>query len=226
MKIIGINRYGIMNLIISPVAFFLIGVSVVAAVALPIVRPLMASVELVVRDNPPQFDWVPRDSFAEIVEEDLPEANDPIQPAPLTIPAHGERYGQLRISSAGIDAPMYFGDSKRELSQGIGTYLGGGIPGEGRTILVSTHNNMDFHTLGDVKVGDEVLISTTYGKYVYKVVDIKLTTNVDTTAYDFDRKDENLIMYTCYPFDMLGLTPQRYFVYANYVSGPKLDLAF
>ena len=34
---------------------------------------------------------------------------------------------------------------------------------------------------------------------------------------------ENLILYTCYPFDALGFTPNRYFVYAKYVSGPVLD---
>jgi sortase A len=226
MKKKGKKKLGILNLIISPVIFFFLAAAIATAVAMPVAGPLMSSVQLVVRSEPPEFDWVPRDSFAEVVEEELPETNDPIEPAPLDIPAHGERFAQLTIKSAGIDAPMYFGDSKRELSQGIGTYLGAGIPGEGRTILVSAHNNMDFHTLGDVSVGDEVLISTTYGKYVYQVVDIRLTTNVDTTAYDFDRKDENLIMYTCYPFDMLGLTPNRYFVYANYVSGPKLDLAF
>lgn len=30
-------------------------------------------------------------------------------------------------------------------------------------------------------------------------------------------------MYTCYPFDALGLTTQRYFVYAKLVSGTPID---
>lgn len=30
-------------------------------------------------------------------------------------------------------------------------------------------------------------------------------------------------MYTCYPFDELGLTTQRYFVYAKLVSGTPID---
>ena len=29
--------------------------------------------------------------------------------------------------------------------------------------------------------------------------------------HDFTRTDENLILYTCYPFDALGFTPNRYF---------------
>ena len=39
------------------------------------------------------------------------------------------------------------------------------------------------------------------------------------------RTDENLILYTCYPFDSLGYTPFRFFVYADYVSGPALTIA-
>ena len=31
-----------------------------------------------------------------------------------------------------------------------------------------------------------------------------------------------LILYTCYPFDMLGLTPKRFFVYAEQISGPTV----
>ncbi|MDR1643772.1 MAG: class D sortase [Clostridiales bacterium] len=226
MKRRGKKKLGVVNLILSPILYFSVAAGVTTAVAMPLAKPLMSSVELVVMNEPPQFDWVPRDSYAEVAVEELPATNDLIEPAPLDIPAHGERYGQLTITTAGIDAPMFFGDTKRELSQGVGTYLGAGIPGEGRTILVSAHNNMDFHTLGEVKIGDEVLVNTTYGRYVYKIVNTRVTTNVDTTAYDFARKDENLIMYTCYPFDMLGLTPDRYFVYADYVSGPQLDLAF
>ena len=30
-------------------------------------------------------------------------------------------------------------------------------------------------------------------------------------------------MYTCYPFDALGFTQERYFVYASYTSGPVLE---
>lgn len=45
----------------------------------------------------------------------------------------------------------------------------------------------------------------------------------DRTAYDLSADYENLIMYTCYPFDALGLTPQRYFVYAKLVSGTPID---
>ena len=34
--------------------------------------------------------------------------------------------------------------------------------------------------------------------------------------------EENLVIYTCYPLSTLGLTSKRYFVYAEYVSGPVI----
>ena len=59
--------------------------------------------------------------------------------------------------------------------------------------------------------------------YTYEVTDTKILDYQDSTAYDFTRQDENLILYTCYPFDALGFTPNRYFVYAKYISGPVID---
>ena len=59
--------------------------------------------------------------------------------------------------------------------------------------------------------------------YTYTVEECKVLEYNDTSAYDFTRTDENLILYTCYPFDALGFTSQRYFVYASYTSGPMLD---
>ena len=58
---------------------------------------------------------------------------------------------------------------------------------------------------------------------VPKVTETKILDYRDSSAYDFSREDENLILYTCYPFDAMGFTPDRFFVYARYISGPVLD---
>ena len=50
---------------------------------------------------------------------------------------------------------------------------------------------------------------------------MKVVEASDETAYDFGIDHEQLIMYTCYPFDMLSSTPYRYFVYAELISGPE-----
>ncbi len=144
----------------------------------------------------------------------------------MVYPKKGDQYGKIVIEGTSVDAPLYYGDSTYELNRGAATYadsIGAGIPGENETILVAAHNNTFFNGLQDVKEGDVITISTHYGEYRYKVTEMKIADYRDTTTYDFTRQEENLILYTCYPFDALTLTPQRYFVYAEYVSGPMID---
>ena len=94
---------------------------------------------------------------------------------------------------------------------------------EGKTILLAGHNNTFFNDLQHAEAGATVTITTHYGVYTYEVTGTEILDYQDETAYDFTRTDENLILYTCYPFDALGFTPNRFFVYAKYVSGPLLD---
>ena len=143
----------------------------------------------------------------------------------ITYPRPGDRYGEISIDGTTVSAPLYYGDDTATLNKGVGTYkddIGVGIPGEGKTILLAGHNNTFFNGLQQVEIGDIVTIETHYGTYTYEVTDMQVKDYQDSTAYDFSRTDENLIMYTCYPFDALGFTPDRYFVYAKYVSGPVL----
>ena len=144
----------------------------------------------------------------------------------ITYPSKGDRYGRITIAGTTVDAPVYYGDTNSILNRGVGTYVdssGAGIPGESKTILMAGHNNTFFNDLQSVEVGDVVTIETHYGTYTYTVERCEVRDYQDTTTYDFTRTDENLILYTCYPFDALGFTPNRYFVYASYTSGPELD---
>ena len=91
--------------------------------------------------------------------------------------------------------------------------------------MAAGHTGTFFHELGSVQPGMELRITTYYGEYVYEVTEAAVHEATDETAYDFSRTDENVILYTCYPFDSLGYTPFRFFVYADYVSGPALTIA-
>ena len=138
----------------------------------------------------------------------------------------GDRYADITISGTNVNAPVYYGDTNKILNQGVGTYMensSAGLPGEGKTILLSGHNNTFFNDLQHAEEGATVTITTHYGVYTYEVTETKILDYQDSSAYDFSREDENLILYTCYPFDAMGFTPDRFFVYARYISGPVLD---
>ena len=148
---------------------------------------------------------------------------DSVPSSLITFPKNGDRYGELTIESADIiKAPVYFGDSKKILGKGIGQYAGSVFAGSGGTVLMSGHNNAHLHTLGLAQVGDTVLFSTNYGDYVYEITETAVRNSMDSAAFDLGAEIENLVIYTCYPFDTLGLTSKRYFVYCKYISGPKI----
>jgi sortase A len=140
----------------------------------------------------------------------------------VEFPGIGKQFGELSVSGTNVDAKLFFGDGKVPLRNGVGIYAGSFIPGYGRTILVAGHNNTFFNGLKNVSKGDVVKISTSYGNYKYTVTGTKLTTDEDKSAYDLNSKKENLILYTCYPFDSIGLTNKRFFVYAEKTSGPTI----
>lgn len=174
----------------------------------------------------------PQDLFDEaaaaLADSAETDAQQTIPLSSITYPGDGDRYGRLTISGTTVDAPLYYGDGNAILNQGVGTYKDDdrvGIPGEGRTVLLAGHNNTFFNDLQSVAAGDVVTVETHYGTYTYTVERCEIYDYQDATSYDFTRTDENLILYTCYPFDALGFTPNRYFVYASYTSGPALDAA-
>lgn len=138
-------------------------------------------------------------------------------------PLYSNMFGELIIEDCGIDANLFFGDGDVSLRNGVGVYGGSFIPGYGKTILVAGHNNTYFNGLKYAEKGQKVVIKTSYGNYEYEITSTAVKDMNDSTAYDLNADYENLIMYTCYPFDELGLTKQRYFVYAKYLSGPRID---
>ncbi len=142
-----------------------------------------------------------------------------------TMPSGNDRYGKLSISGTEVSCDLFYGTDNSVLDAGAGTYegFGAGIPGENCSIFIMAHNNTYFNDLKSAKVGATVTITTHYGDYVYRVVDTAIVENTDSTAYDLSRTDENLILYTCYPFDALGFTSQRYLVYCEFVSGPEIN---
>ncbi len=142
-------------------------------------------------------------------------------------PSFGDKLGTLTItgeSGTYVDTALYFGDDAEQLRNGVGVYLGSSLPGYGSTVLVAGHNHTWFKPTKNAAVGDTVTITTYYGVYVYKITEIAVKQSNDESHYDLLADGENLVMYTCYPFGSIGITPTRYFIYGEYVSGPMINV--
>ena len=135
----------------------------------------------------------------------------------------GDKWGKMNIQGwEKSDIPVIFGDGKRFLRDGAGTWAGSRLCGQDGKLVLCAHVTTWFYELEDCKVGDEVTIETYYGTYKYEVTETMVFDRYDPAILKNTDGDETLVLYTCYPFNALGLTSQRYFVYGEYVSGPRV----
>ena len=139
----------------------------------------------------------------------------------VEFPKYSESFGRVEIEALGTNLPLIFGDSNYQLSRGLCQYAGSSFPGLGSTVLIGGHNSSFLYNLKEIKVGDRIKITTNYGVFIYCVTHTAVKTNSDKTAYDLGAKKENLVLYTCYYGDgNLGVSSKRFFVYADFLSGP------
>ena len=146
----------------------------------------------------------------------------------LTFPKYGDEYGELTIPSANIVSPLYVGDDTTNLLYGAGQYYGSVFPGDTGKTVISGHNNSIFKTLGQAQIGDTITLDLSYGTYVYEISNLEVKSGSDHSIVEpIETEDNVLTLYTCYPFNYIGLTPDRYVVTAHLVQGqPLSDIPF
>ena len=215
------TKIGGKSFIILPSIFFVV-IYLLAYLAMLPSSNMLSAAGLMFSDSARNYSTEYANIFVPVSENSTDSSNKlPI--SEIQYPKTGEQFGELIIEDCSIDNKLFFGDGNVALRNGVGIYNGSFIPGYGKTILVAGHNNTYFNGLKNAKAGQTVTIKTSYGNYTYEITDTAVKKATDTSAYDLSANEENLIMYTCYPFDELGLTDQRFFVYAKYVSGPQID---
>lgn len=134
-------------------------------------------------------------------------------------PTMGKQYGIITSKDVKLKAPLIYGDTDDVFERGAGQYIGGGKPGDGKTILVGGHDLSFFAPLEKIKKGNIIEVSTSYGEYKYEVTGTKVAKANDLKATKLGDKGERLVIYTCYPFGkVLGSRDERFFVYAKEVS--------
>lgn len=140
--------------------------------------------------------------------------------------AWGQAYGTITCDAIGLNASLIWGDDQSLLNQRGGVYQYPGSYQVGVTggHLLCSHNDSVFSLLQYVSIGDNFVVDTDYGEYVYSVTLAKpgyVSSDASTVIADdgtvlvnFKDGIDKLIMYTCYPFDCYSPTKQRYVVQA------------
>lgn len=203
--------------IIIPLAFVFIGIAIYFFAIKPIEELANAKWKLATIKGGPGFD----NEFNEnlIKANEVANGGKGFQDKKMDVPAIGTYYGKLICEEISLNVPLYYGDTEEILKNGVGQYTGSGLPGYDKPILIGGHDATFFQPLEKVKDGDILKIVTNNGIYSYQVTDEKIYNHDDQSAYDLKKEEEQIILYTCYPFGALtGSTDQRYFVYGKKIE--------
>lgn len=113
----------------------------------------------------------------------------------------GKKWATISVEYLGAkDIPVYEGDTETILNYGIAHYYFSKFPGQNGNCVLSFHVNRQkqLYYLEDLPLGENIIINTSYGKYVYKVVSKDIFERNDT-KYIIRNEGEMLTIYTCYP---------------------------
>src|SRR5215471_3669698 len=124
---------------------------------------------------------------------------------------------RLSFPSLNTDYVVLNEDSAEDLLLGPAHVPGSADPGQKGNCIIAAHRDTHFSILKNLKYGDEVTVERRGEAYRYRIFDIKIVKQADTSLYGAT-EDPVLTLVTCYPFFMVGAAPKRYVVRAKLIG--------
>lgn len=132
-------------------------------------------------------------------------------------PETGEKIGELYLPKLKSSLPIYEGTDENELEKGVGHFADSVLPGEADNAVLSGHRDTVFRRLGEIGVGDQLIVRTSAGEFTYKVNKVRIVDKDDRTVI-VPKPKATLTISTCYPFRYIGSAPDRYILVAYLAS--------
>lgn len=148
----------------------------------------------------------------------LPAPDTPLYPV---YPAQGDNIGTLTIPALEQKLPIIEGTGTEELKKGVGHFIQSVLPGVEDNCVLSGHRDTVFTRLGELKIGDRLIVQTSAGTFTYEIKRIRIVDKDDKTVI-VPTDHAVLTVTTCYPFDFIGNAPDRYILVADLVTDPGL----
>jgi sortase A len=164
--------------------------------------------------------WIGYHAMQNAEAEGKKQPSWPQQAAPPAKPKIGEQIGALFIPKLGVSIPIYHGVTEQQLRKGIGHYPKSALPGEPRNMVLSGHRDTVFRQLGQIGIGDELMVKTANEQFIYRVTKVRIVDQHDRTVL-VEKPRPTLTVTTCYPFHFFGKAKQRYVLIARLVSAQK-----
>ena len=143
-------------------------------------------------------------------------------PVPVAAPAPRARepiveLGTIEIPTLGVTKPLLEGVSLTVLDHGPGHWPGTALPGHVGNVVIGGHrtsHDRPFRNIDRLVIGDDVILSTSEGRFVYKVTSTEIVTPdairiIDQTAAF------TATLFACHP---VGSTRERFVVHLELSS--------
>ena len=207
----------IVRYVLMPIAMIFVLVGLYLFAGRSIEALLLSQIYMAAEQGVPHVTY---ESLDTELQFDIPEK---VKLSEIKFPEVGEKYAYLRCDRLQINAPVYYGDDEEILLKGVGQYSDSTLPGFSGTTLLCAHDTTWFQGLESVEKKDVFLFETDYGVYEYQVQRIEIVDQSDESACELEKTQDQLVLYTCYPFgNLIEVRQERFFVYCNLISGPEI----
>ncbi len=132
-------------------------------------------------------------------------------------PAAGSLIGRIDIPRLLLSVVVVEGVDKIDLRRAVGHIPGTALPGATGNVGLAGHRDRFFRPLKDMRVKDEVQLSTLRGAFTYEVESIRIVEPEDVGVLAPSAQNV-LTLVSCYPFYFVGPAPRRWIVRARQVS--------
>ncbi|MCC5803133.1 class D sortase [Rossellomorea vietnamensis] len=157
-------------------------------------------------------------SKAHTVISDLEQKNQPHTPASHYSFNRGDIIGILHISKLKKEIPIIEGTDESELERGVGHYSTTKLPNQQDRIFLAGHRDTVFKKMGELKKGDTLTIQMEAGTFTYEIYETLIVKETDLSVLEPTAPEEVLTLSTCYPFEYLSSTTDRYIINARRIE--------
>ena len=138
-------------------------------------------------------------------------------PVPLPPPAPRAKepvveLGTLEMPKIGVSKSLFEGVSLTVLDYGPGHWPGTAMPGHVGNVVIGGHrtsHDRPFRNIDQLVVGDEMILTTSEGRFVYRVTGTEIVTPDAVRIIDQTERF-TATLFACHP---VGSTRERYIVY-------------
>jgi sortase A len=126
----------------------------------------------------------------------------------------GELIGTLEVARLNFSALVAEGDDASTLRAAIGHLPDTPLPWSSGNSALAGHRDVQFRPLRNIRLGDEITLTTSRGTFRYRIRETKIVQPDDLSVLA-PTTGRTLTLITCYPFVYIGHAPKRFIVHAD-----------